>query len=83
MYIEADFLREYGIYLCREWNNPDFGWRLFFSLVRGLGPDSTYSIMSHPKNENEGVDHVFAEGSEEQATQWILGQGAAHREKKG
>ena len=37
-YIEADFLREYGMHLAEEL--PRMGWHEFRNLLRGLSPDS-------------------------------------------
>ena len=37
-YVEADFLREYGVRLAGAL--PHMGWREFQNLLAGLGPDS-------------------------------------------
>jgi len=50
VYVEADFLREYHIELRKVWkdDNYEFSWRFFYTLMRGLSPNSTYNIMCDP-----------------------------------
>ncbi len=57
-----------------------FSWRLFFTLVRGLGPNSAYAVMADDKKTGE-EERVFKDDEGERATSWILGQGkgTAHK----
>jgi hypothetical protein len=47
-YIEADFIREYGIDLMESL--PGMSWRRFSILLKGLGPNSTFVLVNASKD---------------------------------